>query len=129
MTKFSHAARVALPAVVCSVVIVLIACWSRRTHQTGSVGAPAEQSRSSHEHFAILTWKATTSVVIGYNIYRAEDSGGPYKKLNRTPVRETTYKDSDVQSGHSYFYMVTAVDAKGSESGFSNQIRATVPSS
>jgi len=82
----------------------------------------------SEGHFAVLTWKASTSAVAGYYVYRSENSGGPHKKLNSSPIRETTYKDSSVQAGHTYFYLVTAVDAKGYESGFSNQVRATVPS-
>jgi hypothetical protein len=130
MTKVSRAARIALVVVVCTVAIVLIAAlWAqRRTRQTGLMGERGEQDPTSREHVAVLTWKASPSAVIGYNVYRAEDPGGPYKKLNRIPLRETTYKDSAVESSHAYSYMVTAVDTKGRESGFSNQVRATVPS-
>lgn len=104
--------------------------WTQRhTYQTGLIGDTGEQTGSSREHFAVLTWKASSSAVVGYNVYRAEDPKGPYKKLNHDPVRETTYKDTAIHSGHAYSYMVTAVDAKGRESGSSNQVRATVPSS
>jgi len=67
-------------------------------------------------------------VVAGYYVYRAENPGGPYKKLNSSPIRETTYRDSPLQAGRTYLYQVTAVDAKGQESAFSNQVRAIVPS-
>jgi hypothetical protein len=132
VTRFSRAARIASFAVVSSLALIILAVlWApRRNGETGSLkGPPQKQSGSSGEHFAVLTWKASSSVVAGYNVYRADDSGGPYEKLNPSPVRETSYKDSRVQSGHKYFYLVTSVDAQGRESGFSNQVRATVPSS
>ena len=58
----------------------------------------------------------------------ATQSGGPYEKLNSDPVRETRYKDTEVQAGHTYFYAVTAVDSKGHESVFAGQVQAVVPS-
>ncbi len=79
-------------------------------------------------HSVDLKWKASPSVVVGYNVYRADKSDGPYRKLNSSPVRETNYKDTTVQADHTYFYRVTAVDAKGGESGFTSQIKAVVPS-
>jgi len=132
VTRFPRAARIVSLAVVCSLSLVIIAAlWApRRSGETGPVKEPAQkQSDSSGEHFAVLTWKASPSVVAGYNVYRADDPGGPYKKLNSSPVRETSYKDSAVQPGHQYFYRVTSIDAKGRESRFSSHVRATVPSS
>jgi hypothetical protein len=74
-----------------------------------------------------LTWDAITSSVIGYNVYRGTQSGGPYTKLT-TPLEESTfYTDATVESGQSYFYVVTAVDANNEESGISNEILVIVP--
>jgi fibronectin type 3 domain-containing protein len=39
----------------------------------------------------------------------------------------TTYTDSNVQSGMSYYYVVTAVDGSGNESTFSNEAVAGIP--
>jgi fibronectin type 3 domain-containing protein len=39
----------------------------------------------------------------------------------------TNYTDSTVQSGTTYYYVATAVDAAGSESMYSNQVQAVVP--
>jgi hypothetical protein len=44
------------------------------------------------------------------------------------PVRATNYTDRSVQSGHIYFYAVTAVDSKGKESIHSSQAKASIPS-
>jgi hypothetical protein len=78
-------------------------------------------------HSATLTWTASTSSVVGYNVYRATISGGPYTLITGSPVAGTTFTDTSVQAGVTYFYVVTAVDASGNESAFSNEALATVP--
>ena len=40
---------------------------------------------------------------------------------------DTTFVDSLVQSGQTYFYVTTAVDGSGKESGNSNQTQAVIP--
>ncbi len=96
----------------------------------GGTQSNSRQNRDAKPkaHSVDLKWKASPSVVVGYNVYRADKSEGPYTKLNSSPARETNYKDTTVQAGHTYFYRVTAVDAKGGESGFTSQIKAVVPS-
>jgi fibronectin type 3 domain-containing protein len=54
-------------------------------------------------------------------------SGGPYTKLNSTLVAVTTYADTAVQSGQTYFYVVTSVDSSGVESADSGEASAIVP--
>jgi fibronectin type 3 domain-containing protein len=39
----------------------------------------------------------------------------------------SSFVDSTVQSGHTYYYAVTVVDSTGLESGYSNQVRAVIP--
>ena len=78
-------------------------------------------------HSVTLNWTASTSTVSGYNVYRSTVSGGPYAKLNSTLIATTTYTDTAVQSGQTYYYVVTAVDSSGVESVYSTQVSATVP--
>jgi fibronectin type 3 domain-containing protein len=78
-------------------------------------------------HSVTLTWTASTSTVSGYNVYRSTVSGGPYSKLNSTPIAATTYMDTAVQSGQTYFYVVTSVDSSSVESADSTEVSATVP--
>ena len=78
-------------------------------------------------HSVTLTWIASTSTVSGYNVYRSTVSGGPYTKLNASPVAATTYVDSAVQAGSTYFYVVTSVDSSAVESADSTEVSATVP--
>ncbi len=78
-------------------------------------------------HSVAMNWAASTSTVVGYFVYRGTASGGPYTKVNVTPVAPVNYTDSTVASGQIYFYVVTAVDANGIESVFSNEVTASVP--
>jgi len=79
------------------------------------------------QHSVNLTWTASTSSVSGYNIYRGTQSGGPYVKISSNLQTSTTYRDSTVQSGTSYYYVVTAVDSTGAESSYSNEVTAVIP--
>src|SRR5438132_1238235 len=78
-------------------------------------------------HIVDLSWTASTSVVAGYNIYRGTVSGGPYTRINASLEPATLYTDSAVQAGQTYYYVTTAVDSSGVESGYSNVVQAVVP--
>ena len=78
-------------------------------------------------HTAILNWTASTSTVIGYNIYRGTVSGGPYVLANSSLVTGTQYVDSTVLAGQTYYYVATAVASGNVESTDSNQVTATIP--
>jgi len=74
-----------------------------------------------------LNWNPSTSSVAGYRAYRATTSGGPYTSLNSTPNPQTSWTDSNVQSGTTYYYVVTSVAADTVESAYSNQATAAIP--
>ena len=78
-------------------------------------------------HSATLTWTASTSPAIGYNVYRSTVSGGPYTKVTASVTSGVTYSDTSVQSGQTYYYVVTAVNSSLVESVFSSQVSATIP--
>ena len=106
---------------------------------TGSVSVTSDASNSPATitlsgtgvqpvaHSAGLSWIASPSTVIGYNVYRATISGGPYTLLNTSLVPTTQYSDANVQSGQTYYYVVTAVDSSNKESAYSDQSSATIP--
>ncbi|HLH09759.1 MAG TPA: immunoglobulin domain-containing protein [Terriglobales bacterium] len=79
------------------------------------------------QHSAVLNWTASTSVVVGYKIYRGTTSAGPYTLLNSSPNASTTFTDLSVVSGQMYYYVVTAVDSSNVESVYSNQVQAIIP--
>jgi hypothetical protein len=98
-----------------------------------SIGVTASQSYnltiSPTTHSVSLNWTASASSnLIGYKVYRATQSGGPYAQYTSSPIIDTTYTDSAVQTGQTYFYVVTAVDNNNNESPYSNEAQAVVPS-
>jgi hypothetical protein len=75
-----------------------------------------------------LGWTASKSSVIGYNVYRGTVTGGPYSsKLTTSPVAATQFTDTTVQSGQTYYYVVTSVDSNDVESVDSGQASASIP--
>jgi hypothetical protein len=81
-------------------------------------------------HYVVLSWTAsTTAGVVAYNAYRGTASGGPFSQLNSLSISGTTYTDGNVQAGHTYYYVVTAIASDGvTGSANSNVASATVPS-
>ena len=73
-----------------------------------------------------VAWNPSSSSVVGYNVYRGTNTGGPYSQVN-TMNASTIYTDNSVQAGQTYFYVTTAVDGTGKESPYSNQTQAAVP--
>jgi hypothetical protein len=87
---------------------------------SGTGAAPVSYSTS-------LTWGAGASSVTGYNVYSSTVSGGPYGKLTPAPIPSTNYKDSTVQQGQTYYYVVTSVNSQNQESTYSGQVSAAIP--
>ena len=92
---------------------------------------PSAQPRTASapsglQHSVTLSWKTSTSPIVGYNVYRRGTSG--VVKLNFEPIPATSYVDRTVQPGQTYFYVTKAVSAKGTESTASNEVRVDVPS-
>ncbi|HEY7212788.1 MAG TPA: DUF4082 domain-containing protein [Bryobacteraceae bacterium] len=80
------------------------------------------------QHSVSLKWTASSSPNIsGYRVYRAGTSGGPYARITASLVGATSYVDNTVSAGDTYYYVTTAVNANGLESGYSNQAVAAVP--
>lgn len=102
------------------------------TFATGTSSSNANEVLSgtggtATSHSVKLTWKASSSTVVGYNVYRGGHSGGPYTSVTSSPDSTTAFTDTSVQAGATYYYVVTAVDSSGHESVYSNQATAVVP--
>jgi fibronectin type 3 domain-containing protein len=78
------------------------------------------------QHSVDLSWDPA-SAVAGYNVYRASQTGGPYSKINPVLNAGTTFTDNSVQGGQNYYYVTTSVDSTGTQSAYSNEIRAAIP--
>ena len=79
-------------------------------------------------HDVSLSWSPGDSKAVGYNIYRGTAQSGPFQAINSALDASTTYIDSTVASGHTYYYATTEVDAQGQQSGYSNVTQAVIPS-
>jgi hypothetical protein len=79
------------------------------------------------QHSVGLSWNDTDIGLSGYNVYRAGQTGGPYAKVNTSLLGSTSWTDTSVQAGLTYYYVVTAVNASGLESGYSTEARAVIP--
>ncbi|HXP07830.1 MAG TPA: choice-of-anchor D domain-containing protein, partial [Acidobacteriaceae bacterium] len=101
------------------------------TSTTGSTTQVALTGTGTAVTYSIsLNWDApsgSTDPVAGYNVYRSTDGGASFTKLNTSPDTQADYSDTTVQSGASYIYQVTSVDASGVESAPSNQFPLSVP--
>jgi len=79
------------------------------------------------QHSVTLTWKASSSHVPGYNVYRKAKSEKEYRKVNSSLVEGLTYTDNNVKSGSTYQYAVRSVDAEGHESINSQEFTVVIP--
>jgi hypothetical protein len=69
-----------------------------------------------------LTWKENSERdLAGYHVYRATRSGGAYERLTDKPLNRSTFSDETVRQGMTYYYVITAVDKAGNESGRSKE--------
>jgi len=100
---------------------------SDATGSASSVALSGTGVAPTAPHSVALNWGASSSSVAGYNVYRSTVSGSAYAKMNGSMVGGVNYADSSVQTGHTYYYVATAVDASGNESVYSNEVAAIVP--
>jgi hypothetical protein len=83
---------------------------------------------SSTAHSVALNWAASSSSgVTGYYVYRSTVSGSSYTRITSSVVNALKYTDATVSSGETYYYVVTAVNSSGAESGQSAQVDAVIP--
>jgi fibronectin type 3 domain-containing protein len=123
-------------AVAASSLVYLSACAGVSSSSKAASGQPATgqpptgQSPApgqSAPYSVSLSWNASSSSVIGYNLYRGTQSGGPYAKVNPSVLSNTNYTDSSIQSGTTYYYVSTSINGENEESAYSNQASAAIP--
>ena len=79
------------------------------------------------QHSATLSW-SDNDTNVAYHVYRSTTSGSGYIMITVSPVVPKSYVDLTIQSGITYYYVITAFDiSTGLESGYSNEVTAVVP--
>ncbi len=61
-------------------------------------------------------------------MFRGNAVAGPFHQINAGIDSSTDYTDSTVAAGNTYYYVTTAVNAQGEQSGYSNVTEAAIPS-
>lgn len=105
-----------------------------------SLPQPAE--RDTGHHKVALTWNASVaskdseSEAIGYCLYRSKAKHAAKnnptcpkcERINSVPIKPAGCVDDIVADSTVYYYVVTAINAKGRLSPASNEIRVAIPS-
>lgn len=84
--------------------------------------APAGVTATGESEQVVLNWNAAAGAT-SYTVKRAEVNGGPYTSV-ATGVTGSTFTDTGLTNGTTYYYVITAVNAVG-ESAPSTQASAT----
>ena len=95
------------------------------TWPVGPVGPPAAPTNltaTPGKKKVTLAWNSSSGAT-GYKVKRSTTNGGPYSVIV-SGVTGTTYTNTGLQSGRTYYYVAAAVNAAG-ESPNSNQASAT----
>ena len=88
---------------------------------SGGSGPPV-----GNQHYVSLTWQPSTSVVVGYYVYRGA-TPDTLSKLTGMIDTATSYTDNSVVDGQTYVYAVTAVDSENVESALSTSVTVMIP--
>ena len=96
---------------------------SATPEDTTEPAAPTGLEALADDQIVWLDWSDNNeSDLAGYNIYRSTTSGSGYVKLNSTLLSSPEHNDIDVTNVTTYYYVVTAVDTPGNESGPSDAV-------
>jgi len=92
------------------------------TPQLSLPPAPTNLMATAGNAQVSLNWNASSGAT-SYNVKRSTTSGGPYTTV-ATGVTSTSFTNTGLTNGTTYFFVVSAVNSAG-ESGNSNQASAT----
>jgi predicted carbohydrate-binding protein with CBM5 and CBM33 domain len=84
--------------------------------------APTNPSATAGNAQVVVSWTAATGAT-GYNVKRSTTNGGPYSNVGAN-VTGTSFTNTGLTNGTTYYYVVTALNANG-ESPVSTQVSGT----
>ena len=84
-------------------------------------------AQAAHSITVAWSYVQGTDPAVGFNVYRATVTAGPYTKVSTTVLAITTLSFSDTVGvgGTKYFYVVDAQDMAGVHSAYSGEASAT----
>lgn len=122
-------AMIQVPVAGLSATILRVGSGSDLTAAAAPVGLRTE---SEGDASVTLLWHNYDPQAVAFNVYRSPVSGGGWVKVNSEPIAQTgsgspaitIYTDTGLENARNYYYVVTALDAKGNESVYSNETLA-----
>jgi hypothetical protein len=82
---------------------------------------------ASGSHSVTLSWTDGAAGIVGYHAYSSTVSGGPFVRMTSSVLTTPSYRDTSVQSGQTYYYVVTALNSSNQESAYSSEVTGIVP--
>jgi fibronectin type 3 domain-containing protein len=106
-----------------------------KIRESSSASSSAESKAPLPAHVVKLSWNASVpasksprDAIVGYIVYRSTNAHDPNAvAITSSKIPSTTYSDSTVESGKTYYYVTRAVTAGGTLSGPSNEFRVVGP--
>jgi hypothetical protein len=97
----------------CLFLLLITACASPDSPQTSAT--------------ATLLWDASEGPgLVGYQIYQATAPGGYGAPIATVNMSVTSYSVTNLESGTTYFFTVTAYNSDDAESSFSNEVSKSI---
>jgi len=96
---------------------VHIALMGEPTLRTAVVAPPANLDAIYQSPVVFLSWTASNTPILGYNIYRKSDSVNSFIRVNNSIISDTFYIDSSLSYSGEHIYMIRAVKLEISASG------------
>jgi hypothetical protein len=104
---------------ICLFLLVTTACASPDSEPTSETAAAIRET-------AMLSWDVNSAPDLeGYKIYLATTSGGYGAPIATLSMNITSYTVTGLETGTTYFFVVTAYNSSGAESSFSNEVSKT----
>ena len=98
------------------------------TVSTTGVQAMLLQARGGANRVELSWAQNDYATLAGYNLYRSETGAdGSFKKLNSAVLTGTSYTDTDVQPGKTYYYYFTVVNTEGKEESAASNTASAAP--
>ncbi|AWI04508.1 cell wall-binding repeat-containing protein [Clostridium drakei] len=82
---------------------------------SSKVSSPTAVSAVISGTSANVSWSSVQNAK-GYYVYRSITANGTYSKINSQLITTTSYNDTRLTAGTTYYYEITAVDSNGTES-------------